>query len=99
MEKIFLERIIDTIKLSDCGDFSNNLADLTNAYEKQDIANAVKIAYNTLKDMSGKVLTSSNLKTVAGTAKIINYINLYNEVGTFLNLYTNTTAEKTDRHE
>ncbi len=87
MEKIFLEQIIETIKNLDRENYLEYSDKIYEAYKKGDVEKAVKTAYITIQNMSGNILKSSNLKTVSGTAKIMNYINLYNEVSSFIELY------------
>ena len=81
MEKNSLEKIVDEIKSLDLESYSFDIEkELYTTYNKLGEKAAFDLAGKILENKSDSILTLNNLKTISGTAKIINYINLYNEI-------------------
>ena len=81
MEKNSLEKIVDEIKSLDAMNYSSDIEkELCTTYNKLGEKAALDLAIKILENKADSILTLNNLKTISGTAKIISYVNLYNEI-------------------
>ncbi|MCL4398356.1 MAG: hypothetical protein M1322_02880 [Candidatus Parvarchaeota archaeon] len=81
MEKNSLERIVNAMKLFDGINYSAATEKiLYGTYSKFGEKAVLDLASRLLDDKAESVLTLGNVKTVSGNAKIITYVNLYNEL-------------------
>lgn len=90
MEKNSLEKIVAAIKSLDTENYSANTEkELYSTYNKFGEKVALDLAINILEGKSESILTLDNLKSTSGTAKIINYLNMYNEIKAMRASYNN----------
>ncbi|MCL5420608.1 MAG: hypothetical protein M1284_02535 [Candidatus Parvarchaeota archaeon] len=81
MERNFLERIVKTIKLVDGAGYSEETAKKLNVmYSKYGTGAVLDLANKMLEERADNILTRYNLKTVNDTAKVLTYLELYNEI-------------------
>jgi hypothetical protein len=92
MEKNSLEKIVEKIRSLDIENYSVNMEnELYNAYGKLGEKAALDLANKILESKAESILTLNNLKTASGTAKIIRYVDLYNELKSMRDSYENKT--------
>ena len=89
MEKRFLDKIIWTIELSNREDLLGRTAEIKEAYKMNDLRTVIEKSYKILGDMSDDMLTMRNMQTPSGTAKMLGYLDLYNEIAAFAKIYSN----------
>jgi len=90
MEKNYLEKIVNTIKSLDAVNYSTNIEkELYTTYNKFGEEAALDLVTKILEHKAESILTFNNIKTISGTAKIIQYVNLYNEIKEMSAYYRN----------
>ncbi|MCL4376534.1 MAG: hypothetical protein M1322_01515 [Candidatus Parvarchaeota archaeon] len=97
MGKNSLEKIVDEIKSLDAANYSFTIEkELYTTYNKLGEKAALDLAGKILENKADSILTSNNLKTISGTAKIISYVNLYNEIKTMSASYKNEESKTSE---
>lgn len=96
MEKRLLEEIIDLVEGTRKDKLYDQLNEVKHAYNSRDMGTALKQAYYLLTNASDYILTSDNMKTPQGMAKIVRYTDIYKEVKANVDLETKemSTNEK-----
>ncbi len=90
MEKNYLEKIINEIKLLDGVNYSPDIEKkLYSTYYKSGDKAALDFVRNLLEEKAEAIFTLNNLRTISGNTKIVNYVSLYHEIETIRDFYKN----------
>lgn len=97
MEKNYLDRIVGEIKSLDTVNYSGNTEkELYTTYNELGEKAALDLANKILEHKAESILTLNNLNTISGTAKIISYVHLYNEIKTMRASYENNEDKSSE---